>query len=73
MLDAESGEVTTLDTKNAGSEAVPVSWDGRTAQGDLVESGTYELLLTATDAAGNVSSVGTPLDLKATTWSFLWF
>jgi hypothetical protein len=67
VMAADGTVVRELPTGQGASGTVTAAWDGTTDSGDPAESGTYEIVLAATDMAGNVSSEGTAVELAAAT------
>jgi hypothetical protein len=67
VVDADGTVVRELPTEQGASGTVTATWDGKTDSSAPAESGTYEIVLAATDMAGNVSSEGTGVELAAAT------
>ena len=67
VVDADGTVVRELPTEQGASGTVTATWDGKTDSSAPAESGTYEIVLAATDMAGNVSSEGASVELAAAT------
>lgn len=59
-----TGAVVATQTKALTSGAQTFTWDGRTASGDMVTTGTYKIAISARDASGQSVKVSTDLTGK---------